>query len=157
MACTLESRHQWPPRRFLPIQSYNLCVIFGGLVKRWNWRRRNFYCGWAGGSTGSKDTLQGPHRPKQMTLSLYIYQYTWDNKHICRAADRIYPMRRPSRPCKITPMFWHKGHPTWQNRSQRSSAIVHIIIPLWLLSRSFCSSAKVPPFLYLFDVREKMS
>ena len=39
----------------------------------------------------------------------YIYQYTWDNKHICRAADKIFPMIRPSRPCKITPYFGTKA------------------------------------------------
>ena len=77
MACTLESRHQRPPMRFLPIQSYNkpqICVKYLEVWSKDGTEGEGIFI--AGGSTGTKDTLQGPHRPKQMTLSLYIYQYT---------------------------------------------------------------------------------
>ena len=106
-----------------------------------------------GGSTGTKVTLQSPHRPKQMTnTNIHETINTFAEPPIGSTPWGDHQGHVKSPPC------WHKGHPTWQNRSQRSSAIVHIIIPLWLLSRSFCSSAKVPPFLCdLFDVRENMS
>ena len=60
MACTLESRHQRPLVKYLEVWSKDGTEGEGIFI--------------AGGSTGTKDTLQGPHRPKQMTLSLYIYQ-----------------------------------------------------------------------------------
>ena len=97
MACTLESRHQWPPRRFLPIQSYNLCVIFGGLVKRWNWRRRNFYCGRA--------EVREPRILYKLLIDLNKWHcpYIYTNIH-----ETINTFAEP--PIGSTPWGDHQGH-----------------------------------------------